>query len=72
MSKEEYATHDGVNTLMLYALSPSTTTQFAEVKVCEQRCLGGEALPLIAKYLTRAAALMPALTVLAFSIIDYI
>ena len=72
MAVEEFPRHDGVNTLMLYSLSPETTSQYAQIKVCEKRCLGGEALPKLAKYLTRAAALIPALAVLALSIIDYI
>ena len=77
MAVEEFPKHDGVNTLMLYSLSPETTSQFAQIKVCKNRCLGGEFMGAEgvlskAKYLTRVAALMPALTILALYIIDFI
>ena len=73
MAAEDFPTHDGVNTLMLYSLSPNSTSQYAEVKVCQDRCQGGHALSKLARILSRTAAIVPAVIILTtLSIIDYI
>lgn len=42
ISKGLMPDHKGVNALVLYSLSPSTTSTFKNIKVCSKRCKGGE------------------------------
>jgi len=44
ISKGLMPDHKGVNALVLYTLSPSTTSTFKNLKVCTKKCKGGEKL----------------------------
>lgn len=39
--------HSGANAIILYSLSPETTSTFKNIKVCEKRCEGGESFELV-------------------------
>lgn len=44
ISKGIMPDHSGANALVIYTLSPGTTSVFKNLKVCTKRCKGGELL----------------------------
>lgn len=42
ISKGVAPEHNGANALVIYTLSPETTSTFKNIQVCMHRCLGGD------------------------------